>query len=169
MDGIPGCLLWGCATLVFLATSGCASTNVHFLRSVSVPPLPNVLPAPDEFKLTFGVVNETPNAVQVGAVKVEVKTMYFTPYNNGACQKDLAISVPYLDPDNGKFLVKEKEFGDDIGSPCRCYKNDCHGSIWIRLRSAATNAPLKGPNSWLQITWTEPGDLANLTVVDLSD
>ena len=39
--------------------------------------------------------------MQVGAVKVEVKTMYFTPYNNGACQKDLAISVPYLDPNGG--------------------------------------------------------------------
>jgi hypothetical protein len=131
--------------------------------------VPNVLPAPSEFKLTFGVLNETSDAVQVGAVKVEVKTMYFTPYNNGACQKDLTISVPHLDPKNGKFLVKEKEFGDGLGLPCQCYKNDCHGSIWIRLRSAATNAPLKGPNSWLQITWTEPGDLANLTVVDLSD
>jgi len=150
---------------VALSLSGCGNKNVHFVNT-PVPPLPVVIPDPNEFKLAYSVQNDSNQTYDVHALQVRIHATYFT---SQTCMNDLTHDLPRLEP--GQKIVEtavEFEKNTFAGDPCACMKGNCNGFLTLSLTNPA--GVLKaGPKTKFQITWVKSGDIAELSVVDLSD
>lgn len=153
-----------------LVLAGCTTrgANVRFATTV-VPPLPNVLPDTEEFKLAVSVVNQTGHTFPAGALEVNVQARYFTDFASEACLNALSIPLGHVVPEQVVTLqsVSFQKLAF-VGDPCRCLKGICQGHLILSLTNAA--GVLKpGPKTRFQITWKKSGSLADLSVVDQSD
>ncbi len=158
-------LLFGITTLLMLA--GCAN-NVHFVNT-PVPPLPNVLPDPQEFKLAYSVQNDTKQVYPVHALQVKVFASYRTNFTSQNCQTTQIFKLRRIEPGEKVVATSVKfEKNDFAGDPCRCFQGACEGYITLSLTNAA-GVLIDGPKTKFQITWEKSGSLADLSVVDQSD
>ncbi len=148
--------------LVCMAAFGCTGSNVRF---VNIPPLPNVLPDPQEFKVTFVVENKSNQTYQPNSLKVRLEANYHTEFQPQACIKVLNFTLGLMEPGD-TFTQEGVEFGQD-STPCGCAKNFCSGIVRISLTNS--NGDLKpGPRTKMKIKWEDSGDIADLIVTDES-
>ncbi|MGD2117391.1 MAG: hypothetical protein PVG66_03465 [Chromatiales bacterium] len=158
-------------TAVILSTLllyACNGNNVRFTNTAA-PPLPSVVPEPQEFKLTLAVENKTQDTFPVGSLKVKVDALYHTDYTSETCFNNLDFPLRRLEPDQ-KVVMQSIEFekNEYAGDPCRCLKGSCAGHVKLKLTNSA-DVLQPGPQTHFQVTWKKSGELSDLSVVDQSD
>lgn len=158
--------------LVALLGSGCTSTNVHFQRVITIPPLPHIAPddADDRFKLSYVVMNPRNQSYPPQTFEVKINTWFQTPYQSAPCHRVSYEPVTgVLVPETGKYVVTKYDFAQPLylpGDPCTCRRNECDGGLTMTLRYKESGNQVPGEDTNLHITWDKSGDLTQMTITE---
>ena len=154
--------------VAFLATLlvcfGFAGCKAHPQFDWDLTPLtPTVVPGGNNrFKLTFRVINLSKTDFPVHKFRVEADADYETPH--GFYHPHFEWKLAAMDAETGVSGKQDFAFDemnqDGYADPnCRCYKNECKGSILLTLfwnSGPDAGERVKGKNTRLKVSWKKP-------------
>ncbi len=151
-------------SLTLALLSACSVANVHIFGKDTPPPPPVPLVSPsatangDRFELAVVVVNPTKKSFPANWFSVKVEAFYSTGEENN-CKSDRFVEVYQPLGPGDAFELDHVRFDlpNQPAHPCQCFKNDCHGLMFVTLVKTQDKQRVSGDQTKYLVQWSGSG------------